>query len=63
MRQREIPRAADRLAVLEKIAEYERTGRFDVDVEDDPESRVLLPDEIEEGTRLRWEAFVYTILE
>ena len=24
---------------------------------------VLLPDEIEEGTRLRWEAFVYSILD
>ena len=47
MKQKEIPRAADRLAVLEKIAEYERAGKFDIDVEDDPESRVLLPDEIE----------------
>ena len=47
MKQKEIPRAADRLAVLEKIAEYERAGKFDVDVEDDPESRVLLPAEIE----------------
>ena len=56
MRQREIPRAADRLAVLEKIAEYERTGRFDVDVEDDPESRVLLPDEIEYLNKGVWGA-------
>lgn len=47
MRRKEIPQAADRLAVLQKIAEYERAGKFDVDVEDDPESRVLLPDEIE----------------
>lgn len=47
MRRKEIPQAADRLAVLQKIAEYERVGKFDVDVEDDPESRVLLPDEIE----------------
>ena len=47
MRRKEIPQAADRLAVLQKIAEYERAGKFDIDVEDDPESRVLLPDEIE----------------
>ncbi len=47
MRRKEIPQAADRLAVLQKITEYERAGKFDVDVEDDPESRVLLPDEIE----------------
>ena len=47
MRRKESPQAADRLAVLQKIAEYERAGKFDIDVEDDPESRVLLPDEIE----------------
>lgn len=47
MRRKEIPQAADRLAVLQKITEYERAGKFDIDVEDDPESRVLLPDEIE----------------
>lgn len=47
MRRRDVPQAADRLAVLQKIAEYERAGKFDVDVEDDPESRVLMPDEID----------------
>jgi len=32
----EIKRAPDRLAVLEKINEYEKNGLFDKDVEDDP---------------------------
>ncbi len=40
-------RAQDRVAVLQKIEEYERAGRFDEDVEDDPPGRVLMPDEIE----------------
>lgn len=35
-----------RQEVIEKIAQYEREGRFDEDVEDDPPSRVLMPDEI-----------------
>ncbi len=42
-------RAKDRVAILEKIAQYEREGRFDEDVEDDPPSRTLMPDEIEYG--------------
>ncbi len=40
-------RSADRVAVLKKIEEYEKEGKFDVDVEDDPPSRPLLPDEID----------------
>ncbi len=40
-------RAQDRVAILQKIEEYERAGRFDEDVEDDPPGRVLMPDEIE----------------
>ena len=39
-------RAPDRVAILKKIDEYERAGRFDEDVEDDPPSRMLMPDEI-----------------
>lgn len=42
-----IEKAPERLVILEKIAQYEREGRFDEDVENDPPSRVLLPDEIE----------------
>ncbi len=40
-------RAPDRVEIVKKIEEYERTGRFDEDVEEDPPSRVLMPDEIE----------------
>ena len=40
-------RAADRVAVVKKIAEFEREGKFSIDVEDDPPSRQLQPDEID----------------
>ena len=40
-------RSKDRVDILKKIEEYERDGRFDEDVEDDPPSRMLMPDEIE----------------
>ena len=40
-------RAEDRVKILKKIDEFERSGRFDEDVEDDPPSRELMPDEIE----------------
>ncbi|MBE6807900.1 MAG: hypothetical protein E7524_00350 [Ruminococcaceae bacterium] len=40
-------RAKDRVEILRKIEEFERQGRFDEDVEDDPPSRVLMPDEID----------------
>lgn len=36
----------ERLAILEKIERYEREGRFDEDVENDPESPQLLPEDI-----------------
>ena len=38
--------APDRVAVLEKIQQYELEGRFDEDVEEDPPAPVLLPDKI-----------------
>ena len=44
-------RAKDRVEILEKIARYEREGRFAEDVENDPPSRTLMPDEIKYGTR------------
>ena len=44
-------RAEDRVKILEKIAQYEKEGRFDEDVEEDPPSRTLLPDEIEYGNQ------------
>ena len=40
-------RAQDRVEVLKKIEDLEMAGRFDEDVEQDPPSRVLMPDEIE----------------
>lgn len=39
--------SADRLAILAKIKEYEREGRFDEDVEDDPPAPELLPDQVD----------------
>ena len=42
-----ILRAKDRVEILEKIAEYERKGIFDLDVEDDPPGKVLMPEDIE----------------
>ena len=38
--------SADRIAILQKIKEYERAGRFDEDVENDPPAPVLMPDDI-----------------
>ena len=40
-------RAADRVAIVKKIREYELAGRFDEDVEDDPPSKVLNPEDID----------------
>ncbi len=37
----------DRVKILEKIAKYEQEGRFDEDVEDDPPTKELLPDEVD----------------
>lgn len=42
-----VKQSPERLAVLEKIREYERAGRFDEDVEDDPPSRQILPGEVD----------------
>lgn len=40
-------KSSDRLIVLNKIAQYEREGKFDVDVEEDPPTKELLPDQID----------------
>lgn len=40
-------RAKDRVEILNKIEQFEKEGRFDEDVENDPPGRVLMPDEIE----------------
>ena len=39
--------AQDRIEVLNKIKEYERTAKFDVDVENDPPAPVLMPNQID----------------
>lgn len=39
--------SADRLEVLRKIKEYEKAGRFDEDVENDPPAPELLPDKVD----------------
>ena len=40
-------KSVDRLKILRKIDEYEREGRFDQDVENDPPSKELLPEEVD----------------
>ncbi|MBE5739138.1 MAG: 1-acyl-sn-glycerol-3-phosphate acyltransferase [Clostridiales bacterium] len=40
-------KSQDRLDVLEKIAQYEREGKWDIDVENDPETIELLPDKVD----------------
>ena len=64
-----------RVAIVDKIAEFERDGRFFEDVEDDPPGRMLMPDEIDYlrrgfiqkiKTRLAFGAarkFLYSLLE
>ena len=43
----EMKLSKDRLEVLKRIEEYERLGRFDEDVEDDPEAPELLPENVD----------------
>lgn len=50
--------------VVRLDGDYAQLRRTDIDSSDlTPVARALLPDEIEEGTRLRWEAFTYTVLD
>ena len=37
----------DRREILEKIEQYEKEGKFDIDVEDDPPSRTIMPGEVD----------------
>jgi len=43
----EVKQSEDRLRILKKIDEYEREGRFDEDVENDPPSRQIMPGEVD----------------
>ena len=40
-------RSPDRVAVIKKMEEYERAGKFDLDLEDDPPTKELLPEDID----------------
>ena len=40
-------RASDRVSILKKIEQYEREGRFDEDVEEDPPTVPLMPEDID----------------
>ena len=40
-------KSKDRLDIIDKIAKFEREGRFDEDVEEDPPTKELLPDDID----------------
>ena len=40
-------RNKDRVEIREKIETFEQEGKFDVDVENDPPSRMLMPDEVD----------------
>ena len=40
-------KSASRLAILDRIKEYEKNGFWDKDVEDDPENIVLMPDKVD----------------
>ncbi len=42
-----VVQSKDRLEVLQKIEQYEKEGRFDEDVENDPPSRELMPNEVD----------------
>lgn len=45
--EQKIEKAKDRIEVLEKIALYEKEGKFDVDVENDPETITLNPQDVD----------------
>ena len=40
-------KSKERLMILDKIAKFEREERFDEDVEEDPPSKELLPDDVD----------------
>ena len=56
--------AKQRLAVLKEFSDYAHLERVDLqDGELFPVARALLPEEIEEGTKLLWENLVYSIVD
>ena len=57
--ERNAKKSKERLAILEKIEQYEREGRFDEDVEEDPPTIELKPEDIEYLDK-RFRSKVYT---
>ena len=56
---KKIEKSKDRLEILEKIKQLEKEGKFDLDVENDPENIVLTPDNVDylKSKRMnRWKA-------
>lgn len=47
MKKQNIEKSKDRLEVLEKIDKFEREGKFDIDVENDPPTIELTPDNVD----------------
>lgn len=47
MSEETLPRSDSRLSVEEKIAEYEKAGQWDREVEDNPVNKVLMPDKVD----------------
>ena len=47
MKKQNIEKSKDRLEVLEKIDKLEREGKFDIDVENDPPTIELTPDNVD----------------
>ncbi|HKM34458.1 MAG TPA: glycosyltransferase [Lachnospiraceae bacterium] len=52
--------STDRKHVLERVAQYEREGRFDEDVEEDPPAPILMPEDIDYLHR-GWKGKIRTI--
>lgn len=55
MEEPKIEKSKERLEILEKIAELEREGHFDVDAEDDPPTIVLMPEDVD-YLRKKWKS-------
>ena len=54
-------KSEDRLLVLKKIAELEEEGKFDVDVEDDPPTKVLMPEKVDYLNK-KWRSKTKTVV-
>lgn len=53
MEELKVEKSKERLEILEKIAELEREGHFDIDAEDDPPTIVLMPEDVD-YLRKKW---------